>query len=220
MEPEPSPNDLTLYHYFASSSSWRVRWALALKGLAYRAVHIDLVRNEHLTPDNFARNPIGHVPTLVHDGRALTESIAICEYLDEAFEGTTRLLPDEPWARARTRQIAETINAGTQPLVNLAVRRRLGDEAAQKPWLEWALGRGLAACEALVRAARAEGVGGPFALGPSPSLADICIVPQLFGARRFQIDLTPYPLLVALEEAALATDACAAASPPRWKPAV
>jgi maleylacetoacetate isomerase len=211
------PDELTLYHYFASSSSWRVRWALALKGLAYRAVHVDLVQNEHLRPDNVERNPIGHVPTLVHRGRALTESIAICEYLDEAFEGTFRLLPAEPWARARARQIAETINASTQPLVNLFVRRRLGDEAAQ-PWLEWALGRGLTACEALVRSARAEGFGGPFALGPAPTIADLCIVPQLFGARRFQVDLAPFPLLVAIEEASLATDAGAAASPPRWKP--
>ncbi|HEU4412840.1 MAG TPA: maleylacetoacetate isomerase [Polyangiaceae bacterium] len=212
------PDELTLYHYFASSSSWRVRWALALKGLAYRAVHVDLVRNEHLAADNLARNPIGHVPTLVHRGRSLTESLAICEYLDEAFEGAPRLLPAELWARARARQIAETINAGTQPLINLAVRRRLGDEAAQKPWRDWALGRGLAACEALVAAARAEGFGGPFALGPAPTLADLCIVPQLFGARRFQIDLAPFPHLVAIEEASLATDACAAASPPRWKP--
>jgi maleylacetoacetate isomerase len=212
------PDDLTLYHYFASSSSWRVRWALGLKGLAFRAVHVDLVKNEHLAPDNVARNPIGHVPTLVHRGRALTESIAICEYLDEAFEGTPRLLPADLWARARARQIAETINAGTQPLVNLAVRRRLGDDAAQKPWLEWALGRGLAACEALVRAARAEGFGGPFALGPAPTIADLCIVPQLFGARRFQVDLAPFSHLVAIEEASLATEAGAAAAPPRWKP--
>lgn len=215
----PGPDGLTLYHFFASSTSWRVRWALALKGLAYEARHVDLVRNEHLTPDNFARNPIGHVPTLVHRGRALTESIAICEYLDEAFEGGPPLLPREPWARARARQIVETINAGTQPLVNLVVRRRLGDEAAQKPWLAWALGRGLGACEALVGAARAEGFGGPFALGPEPTLPDVCIVPQLFSARRFGVDLSPYPALVALEAAALATDACAAASPARWKPA-
>lgn len=213
-----SADELTLYHFFASSSSWRVRWALALKGLPYRALHVDLVRNEHLTAENMARNPIGHVPTLVHRGRALTESVAICEYLDEAFPEGARLLPDEPWARARTRQIVETINAGTQPLVNLVVRRRLGDEAAQKPWIDWALGRGLAACEALVRAARAEGFGEPFALGPAPSLADLCIVPQLFGARRFRVDLEPFPSLLAIEAAALATDACASASPERWKP--
>jgi maleylacetoacetate isomerase len=214
-----SADELTLYHYFASSSSWRVRWALALKGLPFRAFHVDLVRNEHFAPENMARNPIGHVPTLVHRGRALTESVAICEYLDEVFPERARLLPEEPWARARTRQIVETINAGTQPLVNLAVRRRLGDEAAQKPWLDWALGRGLAACEALVRAARNEGFEGPFALGPAPSLADVCIVPQLFGARRFRVDLEPYPMLLALEAASLATEACASATPERWKPA-
>lgn len=214
-----SDDELTLYHYFASSSSWRVRWALALKGLPFRAFHVDLVRNEHLSAENMARNPIGHVPTLVHRGRALTESVAICEYLDEVFPENARLLPDEPWARARTRQIVETINAGTQPLVNLAVRRRLGDEAAQKPWVDWALSRGLAACEALVQAARSEGFEGPFALGPTPSLADICIVPQLFGARRFRVDLEPYPTLLAIEAASLATDVGASATPERWKPA-
>jgi maleylacetoacetate isomerase len=216
---EPTTDEFTLYHYFASSASWRVRWALALKGVPFRAVHVDLVRDEHLAPENLARNPIGHVPTLAHRGRTLTESVAICEYLDEVVAGGARLRPDEPWARARMRQIVETINAGTQPLVNLAVRRRLGDEAA-KPWSAWAIARGLGACEALVRSARAEGFTGPFALGAAPTLADLCVVPQLFGARRFHVDLTPYPALLGIEAAALATDAGASAAPDRWKPAL
>src|SRR5262249_36235193 len=105
----------TLYHYWRSSASWRVRWALAIKGVAFESVPIDLRTGEQCTAEHRARNPIGHVPALVIDGRALAESVAILEYLEETIPQPA-LYPRDPWARARTRQLVELINSGVQPM--------------------------------------------------------------------------------------------------------
>ena len=112
----------TLYLYWRSSASWRVRWALAIKGVAFDAVGIDLVAGEQTAAAHQARNPIGRVPALVlADGRSLGESVAILEWLDETIPAPA-LYPEDPWQRARTRQLVEIVNAAMQPLQNISVR--------------------------------------------------------------------------------------------------
>ncbi len=205
---------LTLHAYWRSSASYRVRIALGLKGLPYTLVPVNLVRDggEHNTPAYRARNPQGLVPTLEVDGVPLTQSIAIIEWLEEEHP-LPPLLPREPLLRARVRAFALAIACEIAPFGNLMVRGYLADvlkldEAAQRRWHEHWIGRGLAACEALVA-----GGEGPFSFGASPTLADCVLVPQLYNARRFGIDLSPYPLLLRAEAAMLALPAVRSATP-------
>ena len=212
--------ELVLHHYWRSSSSWRVRWALALKGIAYRSHPVDLLKGEQSDASFVAsKSPMGVVPSLEIDGRALTESMAIIELLEE-MHPEPPLLPKVPWRRARVRQLAELINSGTQPLQNLAVMRHRSSEAAeQKAWARHWIERGLASVEREMGVAAAEGVEGPYAAGESITIADLYLVPQLYNARRFDLDLAPYPRLLAAETAALSTDAAKKSHPDAFKPA-
>lgn len=189
---------LALHTYFRSSAAFRVRIALNLKGLKPKQHFIHLLRHEQ-GRDYRRLNPQAIVPTLVHDGRALGQSLAIIEYLDEIVPEPS-LLPGDPYERARARQIALAVACEIHPLCNLRVREYLRDDARltepelsrwQKHWI----GSGLAAIEELVS-------GGRFAIGDHVSLADICVVPQLFNARRAFLDLAPYPKLLRIEKAA------------------
>lgn len=194
---------LTLHGYWRSSASWRVRIGLALKDLAYAYAPVHLVEGAQRGPEHLARNPAGLVPVLVvHDGareHALTESLAILAFLDE-LAPTPALLPTDPYARAHVRALAERVNAGIQPFQNLgtlaAVRARGADD---KAWAaEW-IAKGLTALEAL-----AAPHAGAFAYGDTPGLADCCVVPQLYAARRFGVDLTPFPTLLRIDASAAA----------------
>jgi maleylacetoacetate isomerase len=206
---------VTLYHYWRSSSSWRVRWALAHKQIPFETVHINLLAGEQQGDAYRATNPVGYVPALSIDGHLLAESVAICEYLDETRPGPS-LRPADPYLRARMRQLVELVNADTQPLQNLLVLNRIGE--GKKPWAQFFIERGLNALEAVLRSLRAEGVAGPFCLGSEVTMAELYLVPQLYNARRFDVDLAPYPLALAAEAAALATDAARASAPEAWQP--
>ena len=211
--------DVLLHHYWRSSSSWRVRWALALKGVTYRAHAVDLLKGEQAAGDFVeGKSPMGLVPCLEIDGRALTESMAILELLEETHPSPP-LLPKVPWRRARVRQLAELINSGTQPLQNLAVLRKIAsDPAEQKAWARHWIERGFAAIERELGVVAGEGIDGPFAAGESITMADLYLVPQVYNARRYDVDLAPYPRLVKAEAAALATDAAKASHPDAFKP--
>jgi maleylacetoacetate isomerase len=212
---------LTLYHYWRSSSSWRVRWALAEKQLAHASVSVNLLAGEQGDPAFREKSPAGFVPALVVGDRVLTESVAICEYLDD-IAPERPLRPADPFSRAQMRQLVELVNAGTQPLQNLYVLRKMGDKPAQDAWARQAIERGLGAFEAALATSRAQGSGagsGPFCVGPSITLADIFLAPQLYNARRFQVDLAPFPLCTTAERAALETDAGRASHPDAWAPA-
>jgi maleylacetoacetate isomerase len=203
-----------LHQFWRSSASWRVRWALAVKGIPFTIVSVDIVHGEHLSEEHRARNPITHVPTLRIDGHTLAESVAIIEYLEET-RPLPALYPADPWARARVRQIVEVVNAGVQPFQNLIARRRHSDDAeAQQVFSCFFIERGLAACEALLDAVAAEIPGdGRFAVGSSLTAADLFLVPQVLTARRFGVDVSRFTRVVAVERAVLETEHARGALP-------
>jgi maleylacetoacetate isomerase len=204
---------LTLATYWRSSCSYRVRIALGYKGLAYEARAVNLLEDEQKADAYRVHNPIGHVPTLFVDGVPYVESLAIMELLDE-LQPEPPLLPKTAHHRARVRALAETINAGVQPLQNTAVVGYLGDDKERRvAWLKHWITRGLTAFEALLATAASEGQDGPFAYGATFTMADCCLVPQVYSARRFGVDLDAWPRIVRAEAAAAALPFVAAARP-------
>jgi len=193
-----------LHGYWRSSAAWRVRIALNLKGLAYESVPVHLVRGggEQHRPAFRRLNPQGLVPALEIDGRVLTQSLAIIEYLEETRPARP-LLPAEPAARARVRSLAQLVASEIHPLNNLRVlqflRDRLGvDEAQRDAWYRHWISEGLRALE--TRLAR-EPDTGRYCHGDAPGLAECCLVPQLYNARRYGCDLDEFPVILAVEAA-------------------
>ncbi len=188
---------LLLYGYWRSSSSYRVRIALNLKGVEYDQRAVDLVRDGGQQNQPFYReiNPLGLVPALVHEERVILQSVAICEYLEETFTGTA-LLPPDPDGRARVRSIVQTITSEIQPLNNVAVMRYLKEEMDQSGeevnrWYAHWIARGFAAVESWLGDTRT----GLFCHGDQPSLADCFLVPQVYNAERFSCNLEAFPRL-------------------------
>ncbi|MGB8397713.1 maleylacetoacetate isomerase [Bradyrhizobium sp.] len=203
---------MKLHGYFRSSASYRVRIALNLKGL--RAEHLPhhLRKGEQNAPTYLAINPQGLVPALENDaGAILTQSLAIIEWLDETHPEPP-LLPKDPLRRAKVRAFAMALACDTHPVQNLKVLARLRQlgvpEEKVTEWAAWANREGLAACDALITREP-----GPFCFGAAPTLADLCLVPQLFNARRFGVDLAAYPRLMQAEAAAKAMKAFTEAAP-------
>jgi maleylacetoacetate isomerase len=198
-----SLHDVKLYGFWRSTSTWRVRIALAYKGIEYEYVPVRLRREggEQHQPEFLAKNPIGHVPVLELsiDGRQrqLAESMAILELLEEQYPSPP-LLPADPFLRARARQLALLVVSGVQPLQNFAVRLWVEDELRADPdaWTRHWITRGLESLEKLARQ-----TAGAYAVGDAVSYADVCLVPQLHTARRFGVDLGRYPTLCAIETA-------------------
>ncbi|PDT78153.1 maleylacetoacetate isomerase [Bradyrhizobium sp. C9] len=203
---------MKLHGYFRSSASYRVRIALNLKGLTPEHLPHHLRKGEQCAPAYLAINPQGLVPTLESDaGAILTQSLAIIEWLDETNPNPP-LLPQDPLRRAKVRAFAQAIACDTHPVQNLKVLARLRKlglpEEQVTEWAAWANREGLAACETLI----AEEAG-PFCFGDAPTLADLCLVPQLANARRFGVDLSRYPRLLKAEAAAKQVKAFADAAP-------
>lgn len=211
---------MQLYSYFRSSASYRVRIALHLKGLAYETVPVHLLNQggEQFLPEFSALNPQSQVPVLEEDGHYLTQSLAILEYLEERFP-TPALLPADPLLRARARQLALAIACDIHPLNNLRVLRylkrdlELPDEK-KNTWIAHWIKLGFAALEQQLSATGStDKPRGRFCIGDTPGLADCCLIPQMFNARRFEVDMTPYPTLVSIEQACEALDAFRLAAP-------
>ena len=206
---------MKLYDYFRSSAAYRVRIALNVKGLAPERVFVHLRKGAQRAGDYLALNPQGLVPALVTDGGdVLTQSLAILEWLDETYPQPP-LLPADAAGRARARAIALAVACDIHPLDNLRVLNyltgTLGVTDAQKNgWYSYWIDVGLEALE--TRLAR-EGATGRFCHGDAPTIADVCLVPQLANARRVAFDLTPYPTLLRIEAACNALPAFAAAAP-------
>jgi len=196
-----------LYTYWRSSCSYRVRIALNAKRIAYTPVFVNIVKGEQNTEAFRAKNPMGYVPCLVVEDEPIFESVAICEYLEERFPEVP-LLPKDPIGRTRVRSLMELINAGVQPLQNLNVLDRVAsdDQEKRKQWAAHFNAKGLLAFEGAMNAFAQKGVKGKFAYGDSFTLADAFLVPQVYSAKRFGVDLSKMPRVSAAYEAALATE--------------
>ena len=207
---------LRLYTYWRSSAAYRVRIVLALKGLAYESVPLHLLRDggEQRRAGYLATNPQGLVPALEHDGCVVTQSLAICEYLEEAWPQPP-LLPAGPRDRAAVRAMALAVACDIHPLNNLRVQQYLraefgqGDEGVTR-WTHHWISRGFQALEQLVSRHSRDG---RHCYGATVTLADAFLVPQLYNARRVQLDLAPYPGLRAVAQHLESLPAFAAARP-------
>ena len=205
---------MKLHGYFRSSAAYRVRIALNLKGLTAQHLPHHLRKGEQCAPAYLALNPQGLVPTLEgDDGAALTQSLAIIEWLDETHPNPP-LLPKDPIHRAKVRAFALAIACDIHPAQNLKVLARLRQlgvaEEKVTEWAAWANREGLSACEALVRSEQR-----PFCFGAAPTVADLCLVPQLANARRFGVEVAAFPRLLEAEAAAKEIKAFADAAPDR-----
>lgn len=192
----------TLYSYFRSSAAYRVRIALNLKGLAYHQTAVNLVKGEQHSDANLARHPQGLVPVLETDeGIQLTQSLAICEFLEERHPEPA-LLPADPAGRARVRALAQLVACEIHPLNNLKVLKYLVreldvDNDAKLSWYRHWITEGFDALETMLTSGAGSG---EFCHGDTPTLADICLVPQVFNAERFECDLSAYPTIRRIAE--------------------
>ncbi len=207
----------TLYSYWRSSAAYRVRIALNLKGMDYVIAPVHLVRDggEQHRDDYRTLNPQQLVPTLVDGGRVLRESLAIIEYLEEAYPATPRLLPRAALACARVRELAQMVACDIHPLGNLRVlqylQRELGASDEQK--LAWSRHWIEAGFDAIETVLASGGHAGKFCEGDTPTLADCCLVPQVYNARRFGVPLARYPTITRIDAACARFDAFQRAAP-------
>jgi maleylacetoacetate isomerase len=208
---------LQLHTYALSSASYRVRIALALKGLEWDSHGVSLIANEHLSLQYLSVNPQGRVPALTTEQGTLTQSFAIIDWLEESFPSTPSVYPIDLWKRALCRAFAHVIATDIFPLQNLSTRRKLNgefgaDDARQAAWSRDWITTGFEALEAqtLERAWKPED---GFLFGETPTLADICLVPQMNNARRYNVDLSAFPLLVAADARARTHHAFSSTSP-------
>lgn len=197
---------MKLYDYWRSSAAFRMRIALNLKGLEATREYVHLRRKDQSSEAYLAVNPQGLVPTLVDDdGTHITQSMAIIEYLEETRPDTPRLLPDDPRGRARVRAISQAIACDIHPLNNLRVLRHLGgelgidEETRNEKWYRHWIDEGMRGLEGML----AGGEAGRFCHGDTPTMADVCLVPQVYNAQRFGCDLSAFPTAVRINDACL-----------------
>ena len=206
---------MKLHGYFRSSASYRVRIALNLKGLSVEHLPHHIPRGEQREPGYLAVNPQGLIPALQDDtGAILTQSLAIIEWLDETHPEPPLLPKGDPMRRARVRAFALAIACDIHPVQNTKVLARLRQldlkEEQVTDWARWTIREGFAACEKLIA-----NEPGPFCFGAAPTIADLCLVPQLANARRFGVDVQAFPRLLQADAAAKAMQAFADAAPER-----
>ncbi len=203
---------LTLHGYWRSSSTWRVRIALHHKGLSWETVPVHLIEDggQQNKPGFLARNPMGQVPVLEVDGIKLSQSMAIIEYLEERWPNPP-LLPGSPEGRARVRQLAEIVNAGIQPLQNLSVLKLVSNEGrARRKWAAQWIHKGFEALEKIVSQ-----TSGCYCVGDEVTVADCCLIPQMYNARMYKMSLSPYPTLRRIEGACFELEAFGLTHPNR-----
>lgn len=208
---------LKLYGYWRSSAAYRVRIGLNLKGLAYESTPVHLIRNggEQRSPAFVNTNPQKLIPVLQHGERLIRQSLAILEYLDETWDGQASLLPVTARERARVRSLSLIVACDIHPLNNLRVLQFLEREwhapqSERDEWVRHWIREGFEAFEALLADDPSTG---SFCEGDLPTIADCCLIPQVYNARRFEVDLTPYPTIRRIEAECLALPAFDAARP-------
>ena len=205
-----------LYDYYRSSAAYRVRIALNLKGLDYESRPVNLVESEQRGDDYRELNPQGFVPTLEIDGHRLTQSLSIMVYLDQCFPDPP-LVPRDPADGAHVRAMALAVACDIHPLNNLRVLKYLKGQLGRSQeevdaWYAHWISEGLPALETIAKAGA-----GKFLFGDAPTIADACLVPQLYNARRYNVPLDDYPTLLRADQNASALGAFAAAHPDRQK---
>jgi maleylacetoacetate isomerase len=211
--------DVVLYDYWRSSASFRVRIALHLKGIPFSTVAVNLLDGSQLSAAHLTRNPQGFVPALAIDGMMMTQSLAILEYLDARMPEPP-LLPDDPAEAARLRAIAHAIAMEIHPICNPSVVAHHaaafdGDADDKAAWMRHFIDKGLRAVDRLADHPRTDS----FLHGDAPGLADCVLVPQIYNARRWGVDLAAMPRLVAIDAACMALPSFRAAAPEAVKPA-
>ncbi|MBY2941240.1 maleylacetoacetate isomerase [Rhizobium ruizarguesonis] len=208
--------EVVLYDYWRSSASYRVRIALNLLGIDYQTVPINLLEGAHRTPEYLALNPQGLVPTLVIDGKTLTQSLAIVEYLAET-RPECGLLPSDIADRQKVRALAYAVAMDIHPICNLHVVSHLmsmADKAdAREEWMKHFITDGLGKLETMIGKAD-----GAFSFGNTPTMADLCLVPQVYNARRWGVELTAFKRIVDIDAGCADLPAFQAAHPDRVKP--
>lgn len=190
---------MKLYHYWRSSSSWRVRWALAHKKVPYEEIAVDLLNGESDSPEHLARHPFGFVPVMEYQGQILTESLAMIGLIEDLHPEPSLFgrgkSPKSPMIRAKIIELAETINADTQPLQNLDPQYLHSDDPEKrKAWAKHWIARGLSAYEKLCRSSS-----GLYSVGDELSVADLCLIPQLYNAARYEVSLSEFPTIQKIE---------------------
>ncbi|MDL2398782.1 maleylacetoacetate isomerase [Rhizobium mayense] len=209
-------SEVVLYDYWRSSASYRVRIALNLLEIGYKAVPIDLLEGKQRSPDYMALNPQGFVPTLVIDGRVLTQSLAIIEYLAE-LRPECGLMPQAIADRQSVRALAYAIAMDIHPICNLHVATHVativGQAEAREEWMRHFIAGGLRKLEAMLCEFKGE-----FCFGDRPTIADLCLVPQVYNARRWGVDMTDLKRIVDIDARCAKLPAFQAAHPDRVKP--
>ncbi len=200
---------IVLHHYWRSSCSWRVRWALKLKGVPYDSVPVNILTGEHKAPAYVAKNPSGFLPGLEINGTVYGESLAMIDWLDETYPEPA-LLPKDQFDRMRVRQLAMIIASGTQPLQNPSVVGFYTEDAEKKKAYaaHW-IAKGLKTFQEV----RLIGKPGLYSFGDSITTADLCLVPQIYNAIRFDIDMSRFKDLKGIYDRCLQLPACSAAAP-------
>jgi len=207
-----SSNQITLYHYWRSSCSWRVRWALEYKGVRFTDVAINLLQNEQNSPAYLAKNPGGFVPALDVNGVVFGESLAIMEWLEEVYPSPS-LLPQGPTERMRIRQVCQQIVSGIQPIQNLSVmRKHSSDQALQAEWARHWITLGLEKVEKLLSSSA-----GTYSFGGELTMADLCLVPQVYNALRINVDMSRFPVISAVNSNCMKLPSCEASAPHKQK---
>ncbi|WP_415061321.1 maleylacetoacetate isomerase [Bdellovibrio sp.] len=199
-------SSLTLYNYFRSSTSYRARLALHIKGLEFDYKPISLLKGEQHSPEYRKINPLGGVPTLVHNGKVIPESFAIMEYLDEVFPKPA-LFPQDAYLRARVRQVCEVINSFMHPLGNLKTLQYLEkhdgySQERKEAWVQHWAAQGLETLETTLKE-----FSGTYSFGDQITMADLFLIPQLLTCTRFNVDISKYPTLIKINENCLKLEA-------------
>ena len=186
--------EVALFSYWRSSCSYRVRCALNLKGIKYEYKEVNLVKDggQQKSEEFLKKNPQGYVPALFIDGHTLCESLPIVEYIEENHTGDRNVFPADPYLKFKCRQICEIINSGTQPLQNLSVLKKIKADfdGDANEWSKFFIAKGLKSVEAVLQETK-----GQYCIGDEVTAADCFLVPQIYNANRFEVDMTQFPLI-------------------------
>lgn len=196
-----------LFSYFRSSCSWRVRIALALKNIKYEYKPINLLKSEQKSDEYKLINPAGGVPCLVINGHSLSQSVSIMEYLDEVYPDHPILPKDDPLARATVRRLSGIIASDIQPVQNVKVLKYAGDDRKME-WGHWAIDSGFVVLEKMLSE-----TSGKYCFGDQITMADCCLVPQVYNANRFKVDMNKFPIISRIHEELLKHEAFIVSSP-------